>query len=60
LVGWIIALTFAPSLLVEASLSAVMATLAYIGTKARKIGIWGDVSTGYLLLIQVFSDASHL
>lgn len=38
-VGWIAALAFAPFLLVAAGLNAVIATLAYIGIRARKIGI---------------------
>jgi len=36
-VGWIAALAFAPFLLAGASLNAVIATLAYVGARARKI-----------------------
>jgi len=38
-VGWIVALTFTPSLLAAASLNAVAAALAYISIRARKMGI---------------------
>lgn len=38
-VGWIAALTFAPFLLVGASLNVIAATLAYIAIRTRKIGM---------------------